>query len=241
MPESEKYQDANEGAMRTPQNFPAPDPTARTTQQVLRENFWLRELLETRLNAMDKALLLLQAFADRTPTTSDVAHSVAALREVTTEKFAAIAEKFRDIASQTDKASREVKSAVDAAFAAAKEAVSEQNKSNTLAVTKSEATVNEQLRSQALSTAANLKNVEDKIADLKDRLTIIESKTGVSDPSTAMKLAGLDVAVAKLASTGDVSSGIAAGKAALWALILGGVSLLVGAGSMVAMLMRSMG
>lgn len=39
---------------------PNPDPTVLTTQQIYRENMWLREVLETRLDGMDTAIRLLR-------------------------------------------------------------------------------------------------------------------------------------------------------------------------------------
>jgi hypothetical protein len=234
------FSDPDDGALRIATGIPpiGLDPTQRSSQQVLRENFWLRELLETRLNGMDKALQLLQAFADRTPTTMDVQHEVTALREVTMVRFDGIKTQLVERDTQIERASKDVKSAVDAAFAAAKEAVGEQNKSNTLAITKSEAGVSEQLKMLGETNKTNFKGIEDKIADMKDRLTIIESKTSISDPSTAITLAKLDATVARLTSSGDVGAGRSAGQAALWALIVGGLGLLFGLGAFIAVVMR---
>jgi hypothetical protein len=236
--------DADNGALRWTQ---VQDPSALSTQQVFRENFWLRELLEMRITGIehridgsDKAVGLLQAFADRAPTTMDVQHQVIQLREVAMEKFDGIRTQLSERDIQTEKASRDVKSAVDAAFAAAKEAVGEQNKSNTLAITKSEAGVKEQLALLVESMKTNAKSIDDKISDIKERITIIESKTSVSDPSTAITLAKLDATVARLSSTGDIGAGSKAGQAALWALVVGGIGLLLGVASTIAMIMKAL-
>lgn len=181
------------------------DPTALTTAQLVRENFWLRELLQeqiagiiARIDASDKAVKLLQAFADRTPTTMDVQHQVVQLREVVGEKFDG------------------VNKAVDAAFAASKEVVA-----------KIETSFTKQTDGMAAQTVANLKNIDDKISDIKDRLTVIESKTSVSDPTTAINLAKLQAAVDRLTRGADFGSGGDAGKVALWGMILGGLAFLV--------------
>ena len=227
----------DDGGLRMPTG-PLLDPTTRTTQQVLRENFWLREVLEARLSGMDKALSLLQQFADRTPTTMDVQNQVQQLREVVMEKFSSVGQQFAQLTVQADKAALAVKEAVKDAFAAAKEAVGEQNKSNTLAITKSESGVNEQLKTIMDSNKSNMKNFEDKINDIKERLTIIESKTSISDPTTAITLAKLDATVARLTSSGDIGAGRAAGQAAMWALVVGALGLIFGLSSAIAVVVK---
>lgn len=148
----------------TTNRLPVPDPTILTTQQLVREVGSLKELFETRLDAMDKAIVLLQAFADRQPTTTSVAHSVEALKELMEEKFAGVKTRIDERDIQNEKDARDVKSAVDSAFAAAKEAVGEQNKSTT-----------KQIDGIYEAYRANTKTVDDKIGDIKDRLTMIES------------------------------------------------------------------
>jgi len=223
------------GGLRTDVGPILQDPTALTTQQLLRENFWLRELteakltqLEQRMEASDKAVTLLQQFADRTPTTKDVQHEVAQLREVLIEKFEGVRTQLQERDAQTEKASRDVKSAVDAAFAAAKEAVGEQNKSNALAIAKSEAGFTKQIDMLGETNKTNMKGVDDKIGDIKERLTVIESKTSISDPSTAVNLAKLQSAVDRLSSSAASADGRSAGMTALWGFIGGAVGLIVG-------------
>lgn len=53
-------------------NVPVPDPTTLTTQQLYRESTGLRDILETRLAAMDKALGLLQNAANKSPSIGEV-------------------------------------------------------------------------------------------------------------------------------------------------------------------------
>lgn len=222
---------ADNGALRYNTNIaPRQDPSALTTQQLLRENFWLRELLETRLNGMDKAILLLQAFADRTPTTMDIQHEVVALREVTFEKFDSIKEQFSQVALQTDKASRDVKSAVDAAFAAAKEAVGEQNKSNALSITKSEASFTKQIDEQSKRIDAVAQNSTDKIEtvkatadekidEIRQRMTAMEARTqGITQQKT-------ESGVATTQSTSQVGT--------IAAIVFGAISLIIAIGSVI--------
>lgn len=219
-------------------NIRAEDPSALTTKQLQRENLWLRELIETRIDGMDKAIDLLQQFADRTPTTMDVQHEVKALREVTTEMIQGIRTQIQARDIQISTAAKDVKSAVDAAFAAAKEAVSEQNKSNALSNSKTEATFTKQIDMLGDTIKTNTKGMEDKIGDIKERLTIIESRTSVSDPSTQITLAKLGEQVARLGSSSDVSTGRSSGMLALWGLILGGIGFLVGASALIGLIVK---
>jgi hypothetical protein len=94
---------------------------------------------------------------------------------------------------QTEKAARDVKSAVDAAFAASKEAVSEQNKSNALAIAKSEAGFTKNMDALADNVKSIVKNTDDKISDLKDRLVAIEGRKGGSED--IWKVVGVVVAI----------------------------------------------
>jgi hypothetical protein len=238
--------ESNGGALRYNTGVMA-DPTPLTTQQLLRENFWLRELLEAqlgaieaRIDASDKAVKLLQAFADRTPTTMDVQHEVFALREVLSEKLAGVKTQISERDNQGDKATKVVEAAVANAFAAAKEVVN-----------KSEGQFKEQINGITSQINTITKNYDDKIGgiaksyegqvgDIKERLTIIESKTSISDPSTAITLAKLDATVARLTSTGDVSSGRSAGAIALWGIILGCLGAAVSIGTLIVVAMSVM-
>src|SRR6185369_13411363 len=140
---------------------PVPDPTLLTTQQLIRENLWLREVLETRLTgiqeanllrqnntnarfeAYDKAIKLLQDISDKFPGRID--EKINSLKEVHEEKFASIQVQFRERDVRTEQSSKDSKVAVDAALQAAKEAVGEQNKSSALTIAKSEASMTKQI------------------------------------------------------------------------------------------------
>jgi hypothetical protein len=218
----------NDGGLRTDMGpgMSRQDPNV-TTAQLVRENFWLRELLQEqiagliqRMEGADNAVKLLQAFADRTPTTMDVQHEVTSLRGVLLEKISGIKTQLADRDVQTEKASRDVKSAVDAAFAAAKEAVAEQNKSNALAIAKSEAGFTKQLDMLGEANKTNMRSVDDKINDMKERVTIIESRTSVTDPSTQISLAEVKRDLARITSAGDTSAGgVAANKVMMSSII----------------------
>src|SRR5665213_4442028 len=86
-----------------------------------------------------------------TLTTSQLHRELASLRELIearldgTDKRIEI--QFAERDKRADQAAKDSKSAVDAAFAAAKEAVSEQNKSSALAISKSETATTKQIDS----------------------------------------------------------------------------------------------
>jgi hypothetical protein len=62
---------------------PIPDPTVLTTQQLLREIQSVREIFETRLDGYDKAINLIQAMVDKSP-------SIAELNARTDERFKSV-------------------------------------------------------------------------------------------------------------------------------------------------------
>jgi len=177
---------------------PNPDPTVLTTEQlermkdiVFREILASREIVEskligirtvfeTRLEGMDKAINLVQLQTDVFPAKVQV--EVGHLQKLHQEKFDSIATQFRERDTRTEQTSRDGKMAVDAALQAAKEAVGEQNKSNALAIAKSEATFTKQIDQIGVLVSSMGKGFDDKVDDIKGRLTAIESqKKGAGD------------------------------------------------------------
>jgi hypothetical protein len=155
--------------------LPNPDPTVLTTQQLQREILSVREILEARLNGMDKALTLLQASVDKSPT-------IAEINAKFTEKFESIQTQFKERDTRTEQTAKDSKVAVDAALQAAKEAVGEQNKSSALAIAKSETSTTKQIDGIVSLIASGTKAQDDKLGDVKDRLGAIENRRkGASD------------------------------------------------------------
>lgn len=147
---------------------PIPDPTELTTAQLYREIAALTRIMETRMEGYDKAIELLQAFADRMPTTAMVQASLDGLKAVMEERFISTKMQFeqRDVA-------------VAAALQAAKEAVLEQNRSSATAISKSELATQKQIDTQSslISTATGA--LRDQIDDLKARLIRVEEGSTV--------------------------------------------------------------
>jgi len=182
---------------------PIPDPTVLTTQQLYREVAALREVVSTRLDAMDRAIVLLQAVANRSPTPGEIDLDLKSFKMLVDEKFAGMLNRalerfntvdvrFTEREVRSERESRDNKVAVDAAFAAQKEAASEQNKSNTLAISKSEAATTETLNKQAdlfKSTtdalAARIEDAKQTMSKIDTRITAIESRgVGVQESRT---------------------------------------------------------
>jgi len=138
-----------------------------------------REVITQRLNDLDQAARIASGHIEKIPVdlTDDfrkalrsereyILSQIENVRDVATERYSAVAGRFSE--------SRE---AVDRAFAAAKEAVTEQNRSNTEAIKVSEGNTKEQLTALSQVSSANFKAMEDKITDARDRLTAIENLT----------------------------------------------------------------
>lgn len=184
------------GALKYNAGIGAQDPSALTTQQLVRENFWLRELLEARMggieeriDAGDKAVSLLQAFTDRTPTTKDVQHEVIALREVVMEKFASINTTF----SQNDKA-------LTAALQAQEKQAIATNDSNNKAISKMEDNFTNLIEQGRELLIATKSNTDVQINDIKSRLDKGEGSSGGVD-----KTWGVIAVVATLVIAGTVA------------------------------------
>lgn len=120
----DKGHDSNDSQKRW---TPNPDPTVLTTQQLLREILSVREILESRLDGMDKAIVLLQAAKDKSPTVAEIYSEF-------TEKFIAVQQLLKDRDQKLEQVTQNFYTAKDTALLAAKEAVTEQNKTTRAAI-----------------------------------------------------------------------------------------------------------
>ena len=188
------------------------DHESITTEQLSRELEAVRDLFNHRFLAYDKAIDLLQKQADKSPSIAEVDLSVKHLKELMEALFESVGQKFEGNAI-----------ALAAAFAAAKEAVSEQQKSNTTAISKSETWTSEQLKLlqaqwQNSSSASNSKiddqgvAINSKIDDLKTRISIIEAtKAGGNEERYSHKQSNafiVTVVIAAVAMSGLLINGI---------------------------------
>jgi hypothetical protein len=184
---------------------PKPDPTRLTTQLVDRTISAFREVFEVRLAEMDKAIVLAADSIGKLPADAttkcdklrlDLEGQMQALREfimsqienirdLTTVKFDAVNSRFKERDIRTEHAAVESRISLDAALAAAKEAVAEQNKANAQAIGKSETATQKQIDALLQLMTTSNKSLEDKISDIKSRLDRGEGHdTGSSEAHT---------------------------------------------------------
>lgn len=161
---------------------PVPDPTVLTSQALQREVAGLKELFETRLDAMDKAITLLQSRADQSPSIDVVSESVISLRKLFIEKFRRVDTQISERDTRTEQTATESSKAIAAALQAAKEAVSEQNKSNAASMEKTEMALTKQLDQQQVLMRQTTEALESQVDDLKERINLAEGRTrGIGD------------------------------------------------------------
>jgi hypothetical protein len=188
-------------------NIPIPDPTRLTTQLVDRTIAAFREVLDVRFAELSRAIAAVAGQVNKLPADAeakaiqlraDVDRQVLALRElimsqvegvrgVSDEKFQALDARLVERDARAGQAARETRISTDAALAAAKEAVSEQNRANAQAIAKSELSTQKQIDAMTLLMANSNKSIEDKIADLKTRLDRGEGRSTGSTETRAEK------------------------------------------------------
>jgi hypothetical protein len=185
-----------------------PDPTVLTTQALIREvdalrveiqqqSSSLREVIETRLNGMDKAIELLQVTSDRAPTAVDA--KINNLKELHGEKFLGVQRQFDERDIRANQTILDSKAAVAAALQAAKEAVGLQTEASDRAIAKSEAATTEQMKQLGVQIQTETRALNEKNDDVKDRLTRIEGRGSGYSTSWAV---GMGVLVALISIAG---------------------------------------
>lgn len=158
---------------------PVPDPTKLTTDavnlattQTRRELATLREIIEARLDAMDKATDLRLGHIIATPDVFrlEIREAIAHLKALHEERFSAIQQQFteRDVRGEQEK--KASKEALDAALLAQKESVSQQNDANTTAAAKTELNFTKQNDQTAVLIATLEKSLSDRLTELKERI-----------------------------------------------------------------------
>lgn len=167
--------------LRTATNTrPIPDPTELTDAAIARLEKAIHqyvdgqvEVLQERLSGMDRATELRLVGIRDIPDSIDL--RVGHLNTTMEEKFSSIQTQFTERDTRQERESRDNKVAVDAAFAAQKEAAAKQDESNQKAIDKSEKATNETIKTNAELFKTTTDSLRENINDLKDRLANTEA------------------------------------------------------------------
>lgn len=166
---------------------PRPDPTVLTTEQLERAVTNLRDyidgqvaILRQRLEGMDTATTLLSTTVNKVP--SEMEKEIAHLKSMLDERFTSVALQFKERDQRAERERADNKIAIDAAFAAQKEAAAEQNKANTKAIDKSEEATTDSIAKLGELVKSTTDALKENIEDLKERAQAVESnRAGIRD------------------------------------------------------------
>src|SRR6202453_3486024 len=136
---------------------PDPDPTLLTTENLRREIANLKELVEAKFEANDEAEGALKEL---------LITKIEQLAAVTNERFTGVAAQFAERDTRTDQRAGDTKLAVDAAFAAAKEATA-----------KIEAGFTKSIDAMISIIDTKTGNLQSGLADLKERIGAMDART----------------------------------------------------------------
>lgn len=192
---------------------PVPDPTTLTTEavekattQYRRELDQLRELIEARLDSMDRAAEA--HLKDMGQLRRQIEEKIIHLGELCEEKFTGIDRRFDDrdarAAAHQENGEKALVAALESARLlndlqnkATRELSEQKDHANADAINKAQAAANEQIKALDTVTATDRQALRDLIDDTRTRLTTMESLTrGISENKTERRLdAGQTIAV----------------------------------------------
>ena len=221
-----------------PETKPNPDPTTASNEAISRSarserDFTLGQVavLKQRLDGMDEAAKVLSSTINRVPT--EVQREVGHLREIILEKFASVESQFVTVESQRLEQKSDAKTGLDAALSAQKEAAAEQNKSGTLAITKSENGTVENIKKLEDLFTTKTEALSDKIDDTRART---EGLVSISEYQTAHT--ALVTSVGALTDRLNIKDGQSRGLNAGWGYLIGAVGVATGIVSIVLFLSK---
>lgn len=200
---------------------PVPDPTELTDRAIAKSLAAVTQyidgqvsVLSTRMDGDDRATKLRLARIDSIP--EEIREQVSHLELLLDEKFNSVAKQFTERDIRAEREARDNKVAVDAAFAAQKEAAAKQDEGNQKAIDKSEAATAEKItKLEQLFTASN-QGLADKIDDVKERVARIES---VATGTIAQRAEGRNGNAAIYGLVGVIISVVLAGLAIIGFII----------------------
>lgn len=167
--------------MQTIKNtVPNPDPTSATIAAIQNASDNHREIVEAqlksidiRIDAMDEAAKVLSTTINRTPT--DIQKEITHVTEIMNEKFKSVATQFAERDTRSERESRDNKVAVDAAFAAQKEAAAKQDEANAKAIDKSEKATTETIKTNQELSRSTTDSLSKSLDEVKERLGKVEN------------------------------------------------------------------
>jgi hypothetical protein len=170
-----------------------PDPTVLTTEALDRRERALHEyvdgqigIIQERLRGIDTATQVLNETVNRVPT--DMQKEVTHVRQITDEKFESVSIQFRERDTRQEREARDNKVAVDAAFAAQKEAAAKQDEANAKAINKSELATAETINKLAELFKTTTDALRRDLDDIKLAVGDIQARRlGVADSRTSQR------------------------------------------------------
>jgi hypothetical protein len=157
------------------QNFiPIPDPTKLTSELIEKETIRLKELFDSKIEAVRSTVMARMDEQDRARATlrrdieaafTHTDEMVSGLRHLHETRFDEREKRFHE----SDKASH---AAIDAAFAAAKEAVAQQNNTTNLMMLKNENMFSKQIDSLGSEIRTTTGALSDKIEEAKKQMAV---------------------------------------------------------------------
>jgi hypothetical protein len=167
---------------------PVPDPTELTDRAIARLEKTLTlyvdgklDMVEERLRGIDEATKLRrdQVVDIHRDLSSDVDKAVAASERVLNERFGSIDKQFIERDTRAESSKLDSQKAVDAAFAAQKEAAAKQDEANAKAIDKSERATAETIKTNLELTKATTDTLTKDVDALKLAVnTILSTKVG---------------------------------------------------------------
>jgi hypothetical protein len=139
---------------------PRVDPTKLTTEAVNAAKEDLRREMES-IRLLAETNLISQR--------TEVMGEIRRVSDVTDQKFNAVDQRFEERDTRTEQAAQESRISLDAALAAAKEAVGEQNKSNALSIAKSEVATQKQIDALVELFNTRTSALDSRLNDIKER------------------------------------------------------------------------
>ena len=156
---------------------PVPDPSTLTTEQLDKAIDGLKTLIESRLDGMDTAILL--RMDNIRAIHGETAEAIKCATDLQNEKFRSVDQRFTERDIRSEREARDNKVAVDAAFAAQKEAAAKQDEANAKAIDKSEKATAETIKTNQELTSAKTEALTKNQDEMKLQLSRIEaSKVG---------------------------------------------------------------